>query len=270
MLWQVSKFHSFLGLSGILVSSYIYLKEMTTHSSIILACTHTHTHTHSGIPLSHMCVCITPPLLYSSICWWTLGCFHMLDNKEGWVPKNWCFQLWCWGRFLRVSWTAQTSQSERKSTLNINWKDWCWSSNTLAIWSEELTHWKRPWCWERLKAKEGDDRGWNDWMDHQLNGHEFEQALIVGNGEGSLACCSSWGLKALNMTEWLKLTELNHWTNAYSGKRVAAKWMFIPKWLNKLWFLHTILHGRWMNNGFGMHYHSVLSKIRFREVHIKN
>ena len=51
--------------------------------------------------------------------------------------------------------------------LNIHWKDWCWSwsSNTLATWCEELTHWKRPWYWERLKAgEEGDDRGWDGWM----------------------------------------------------------------------------------------------------------
>ena len=59
----------------------------------------------------------------------------------------------------------QTSQSYRKSTLNIHWKDWCWSSNTLATWCEELTHLKRLWCWERLKAGgEGDDRGWDGWM----------------------------------------------------------------------------------------------------------
>ena len=52
-------------------------------------------------------------------------------------------------------------------SLNIRWKDWCWSwnSNTLATWCEELTHMKRPWCWKRLKAGgEGDDRGWNGWM----------------------------------------------------------------------------------------------------------
>ena len=50
--------------------------------------------------------------------------------------------------------------------LSIHWKDWCWSwsSNTLATWCE-LTHWKRPWCWERLKAGgEGDDREWDGWM----------------------------------------------------------------------------------------------------------
>ena len=42
---------------------------------------------------------------------------------------------------------------------------WCQSSNTLATWREELTHWKRPWCWERLRAGgEGDDRGWDGWI----------------------------------------------------------------------------------------------------------
>ena len=61
----------------------------------------------------------------------------------------------------------QTSQSWRKSVLNIHWKDWCWSwsSNTLTIWYEELTHWKRPWFGERLKAGgERDDRGWDGWV----------------------------------------------------------------------------------------------------------
>ena len=54
-----------------------------------------------------------------------------------------------------------------RSVLGVHWKDWCWSwnSNTLAIWCEELTHWKRPWCWEGLGAgREGDDRGWDGWM----------------------------------------------------------------------------------------------------------
>ena len=61
----------------------------------------------------------------------------------------------------------QTSQSSRISVRNIHWKDWCssWNSNTLATWWEEPTHWKRPWCWERLKAiGEGDDRGWDGCM----------------------------------------------------------------------------------------------------------
>ena len=61
----------------------------------------------------------------------------------------------------------RTSQSKRRSTLNIHWKDWCWSwnSNILVTWWEELTHWKRPWCWERLRAGgEGDDRERDGWM----------------------------------------------------------------------------------------------------------
>ena len=60
-----------------------------------------------------------------------------------------------------------TSSSKRRSVLDVHWKDWCWSwtSNTLATSCEELTHWKRPWCWEGLEAgSEGDDRGWDGWM----------------------------------------------------------------------------------------------------------
>ena len=79
------------------------------------------------------------------------------------------FELWCWRRLLRVPWTARRPKQSilKKSVLNIHWKDWCWSwnSNTLATWCEELTHLKRPWFWERLRAGgEGDDRGWDGWM----------------------------------------------------------------------------------------------------------
>ena len=59
----------------------------------------------------------------------------------------------------------QTSRSQMKATLNIHWKDWCWSSNALATWYEKLTQWKRPRCWARLKAGgKGDGRGWADWI----------------------------------------------------------------------------------------------------------
>ena len=54
-----------------------------------------------------------------------------------------------------------------RSVLGVHWKDWCWSSNsnTLASSCEELTHWKRLWFWEGLRAGgEGDDRGWDGWM----------------------------------------------------------------------------------------------------------
>ena len=60
-----------------------------------------------------------------------------------------------------------TSPFWRRSVLGVHWKDWCqsWNSNTLATSCEELTHWKRLWCWEGLGAGgEGDDRGWDGWM----------------------------------------------------------------------------------------------------------
>ena len=76
----------------------------------------------------------------------------------------------CWGRFLGMhflNWhIVDFNYSHWKSSIS-HWKDWCWSwnSNTLATWCEELTHLKRPWCWERLRAGgEGDDRGWGGWM----------------------------------------------------------------------------------------------------------
>ena len=94
---------------------------------------------------------------------------------ESWTIKKaecWrtdAFELWCWRRLLRVPWTAWRSNQSmlKKLVLNIHWKDWCrsWNFSTLATWCKELTPWKRPWCWERLKAGgEGDDRRWDGWM----------------------------------------------------------------------------------------------------------
>ena len=97
------------------------------------------------------------------------GC-ESWDHKESWAPIIDAFELWCWRRLLRVPWTTKRlNQSILKETSPEYWKDWCWSwswsSNTLATWSEELTHWKRPWCWERLKVEgEGDDKGWDGFM----------------------------------------------------------------------------------------------------------
>ena len=68
------------------------------------------------------------------------------------------FKLWCWRTLLRAPWPAKRSnQSILRSVLNIHCKDWCWSwsSNTSATWCKEPTHWKWPWCWERLKAVPG-------------------------------------------------------------------------------------------------------------------
>ena len=79
------------------------------------------------------------------------------------------FELWCWRRLLRVPWTARSSNQSILKEISPEYllEGWCWSwnSNTLATWCEELTQWKRPWCWARLKAgEEGDNRGWDGWM----------------------------------------------------------------------------------------------------------
>ena len=79
------------------------------------------------------------------------------------------FELWCWRRLFRVPWTARRSNQSihRRPVLGVHWKDWCWSwnPNTLVTWFEEPTHWKRPRCWERLRAAEEEgDRGWDGWM----------------------------------------------------------------------------------------------------------
>ena len=87
------------------------------------------------------------------------------------------FELWCWRRFLRVPWTARRSNQYILKEISPGYKlDWCWSwnSNTLATWCKELSHLKRPWCWEGLRQEEKwttEDEmvGWH----HQLDGHGF-------------------------------------------------------------------------------------------------
>ena len=96
-----------------------------------------------------------------------------LYRCESWTIKkaeHWridAFELWCWRRLLRVPWTARRSNQSILREINpkFSLKDWCWSSSTLATWCKELTDWKRPWCWERLKAGgEWDKIGWDGWM----------------------------------------------------------------------------------------------------------
>ena len=92
-----------------------------------------------------------------------------LDCEESWMLKNWCLNCIVgedWWESLGLQGDS-ISPSQRRSVLGVHWKDscWSWNSNTLATWWEELTHWKRPWCWEGLGARgEGDDRGWDSWV----------------------------------------------------------------------------------------------------------
>ena len=110
---------------------------------------------------------------------------------------------------------------------------WSWNSNTLATWCEELTHLKRPWCWERLKAwGEGDDRGWAGWMSSLnqwtwvwVNSRSWSQTRILG-------VLGSMGLQRVRYN-WA--TELN-WTEPGGavGKEPVCQYRRHEKWIRSL------------------------------------
>ena len=90
-----------------------------------------------------------------------------LNYKESWALKNWCF----WTVVLEKSLESPLDCKEIQPVHPKGDQSWVFTgrtdaeANTLATWCKELTPWKRPWCWERLKAGgEGDDRGWDGWM----------------------------------------------------------------------------------------------------------
>ena len=131
-----------------------------------------------------------------------------------------------------------TSHSERKSVLNIHCKDWCWNwnSNTLATWWEELTHLKRLWCWERLKAGgEGGDRGWDGWM------ASLTRWTWVWVSSGSWWWTGKPDLAAVHgvAKSWTQATELN------SRKEVTCRRYSFNPWVRKIpcrrkWQPHSI------------------------------
>ena len=113
-----------------------------------------------------------------------------------------------------------TSPSKRRSDLSVHLKDWCWrwNSNTLATWCEELTHWKRPWCWERLRGGgEGGDRGWYSWMSSPT------QWTWVWVDSGSL-----WWTRRPDVLQFMEL------------QRVGHDWVTELNWIHKrphiMWF----------------------------------
>ena len=100
----------------------------------------------------------------------------------------------------------QTSQSYRKSVLNIHWKDWYWDwrSTNLAAWCEKQTHWKRPWYQERLKAVgEGDNRGKDGWISPVTQWTWVWASSRRWWRTGKPGVLQSWGCKESDMTEQL-------------------------------------------------------------------
>ena len=137
---------------------------------------------------------------------------------ENWtLKKDECrsidaFELWCWRRLLRVPWTARRCNqsilkeispgcSLEKLMLKLKFQYFGHLMSRL-IWKDRDAG--KDWGQEKGMT-EDEMVGWH----HRLNGHEFEQALEDGEGQGSLACCSPWGHKELNMIERLNNSNKN-------------------------------------------------------------
>ena len=122
------------------------------------------------------------------------------------------FELWCWRRLLRVLWTSRRSNQSilKELSLNIHRKGWCWSWSSI-IWLPDVKNWLtgkdldagKDWRQEEKGKTQDEVVGWH----HQLDGHEFEQALGISDEQGSLTCCSPWGCKEPDMSEELNWTD---------------------------------------------------------------
>jgi len=126
------------------------------------------------------------------------------------------FELWCWRRLLKVPWTARRwNQSILKEIsleyslegLILKLKLQCFGSLMRRADSLEKTLMLGKFEGRRRRDWQDEMVGWHHW----LNGHEFEPAPAVGDGQGSLVCCSPWGGKESDMTEWLNWTEALFW-----------------------------------------------------------
>ena len=137
-----------------------------------------------------------------------------LDYKENWAAKNWCF----WSVVLEKTLESPVDCKEIQPVHPKGSQSWIFFGRTDAeaetpILSPPVVKkwliWKDPdawkdWKWEEKGQTEEEMVAWH----HRLNRHDFEDAPGAGDGQGSLACCSLYGLKELDMTEWLNWTEI--------------------------------------------------------------
>ena len=139
------------------------------------------------------------------------------------------FELWCWRRLLKVPLDNKIKPVNPKGN-----QSWIFIGRTDAeaptLWPSDVKNWligKDPdsgkdWRQKEKRTTEDKMDGWHHWLD----GHEFEQAPEVGDGQGSLACCSPWGRKSR--------TQLNNW--------IELNWMTkITGWCDPL---HRVQHSR--------------------------
>ena len=137
-----------------------------------------------------------------------------LDYKESWAPKNWCF----WTEVLEKTLESPLNWKEIQPVHPKVDQSWVFigrvdvEAETPILWALDVKSWliwKDPdagkdWGQEEKGSREDEMVGWH----HRLNGHGFGWTLGVGDGQGGLVCCGSWGRKESDTTEWLNWTNL--------------------------------------------------------------
>ena len=156
-----------------------------------------------------------------------------LDHKESWVPKNWCF----WTMVLEKTLESPLVCKEIQPIHPKGNQSWIFTGrtdaeaptqyaqlklklSTLVIWCEELTHWKRPWCWERLRTGgEGDGRGW----------------------DGGMALLTQWTWVCVDSGSWWWTARPGGWS-----QKVWHNWETELNWtlstLREFFFKHPVIH----------------------------
>ena len=158
-----------------------------------------------------------------------------LDHKEGWRPKNRCFQT----MLLEKNLESPLDSKEIKAVNPKGNQSWIFIGKTDAgapiLWPPDAKSQLfgkdadagKDWRQGEKGMTENKRVGWYHW----LNGHEFEQTLADSEGQGSLGCCSPWGHKELDTTEWLKNNNKEHYHVAYLKKYVLLGTSLVVEWL---------------------------------------
>ena len=149
-----------------------------------------------------------------------------LDCEEGWVPKNWCL----WTVVLEKTLDSPLDCKEIQPVHSKGDQSWVFfgrndaKAETPVLWPPDAKSWLigkdsnagRDWGQDEKGPTEDEMAGWHHW----LYGRESEWTPGVGDGQGGLACCDSWGHKELDTTERLNWTELNWGWSLWGHKRV--------------------------------------------------